>query len=81
MLTEEGEHPLEARSVLIDATSAKLTDANVVAKAGLEATTLVIPCASIVQRLRASLTSAEVEDAQTHLKFPPSIVVNRAGRR
>lgn len=71
---------LESCCVVVDAVSAKVASADVVMRHAFEATTLVVPCAPVVGRLRGSLVAAEVEDAQGRLQFPPSVVATRRGR-
>lgn len=48
------------------------------------ASTINVPCAPIVARLRSALTASDVEQAQGYLQFPPTVVstqVERHGKR
>lgn len=71
---------LQSCCVVIDTTTARVSSTDAITFRELGATTMVVPCAPIVERLRESLIAAEAEDAQGHLKFPPTVVASRLGR-
>jgi hypothetical protein len=71
---------LESCVVLIDADSFRLVDASLASRA-LDVSTLCVPCAPIISRLRAALTATEVDQVQGHLQFPPTSVGMQPQRR
>ncbi|ESZ11302.1 hypothetical protein NKH89_12255 [Mesorhizobium sp. M0923] len=71
---------LESCYVVIDTDTASVSSADAIRLREIGATALVIPCAPIVKRLRGSLIAAEVDGAQGHLQFPPSVVASGLGR-
>lgn len=72
---------LETCVVLISADSIRLVDAATPPRPSPEATTLSVPCAPIVSRLRSALTATEAEMTQGYLQFPPSEVRPQSERR
>lgn len=62
---------LESCVVLIDADNLCMVDASIVARSSLTASTLYVPCAPIIARLRSALAATEYDDAQGYLQFPP----------
>lgn len=68
---------LENCMVLVGPSALRLIDADIPPTWGDEATTMVISCALIVSRLRASLVTTEAEQSQGYLKFPPTAVASR----
>ena len=75
---------LENCVALIESDNFRLVDANVVQRRLLEASTLCVPCAPIIARLRLALTATEIDEVQGHLQFPPTSVAmqpKRSGKR
>lgn len=72
---------LENCVALIDAESFRLVDVNLVHQRSPNSSTLYIPCAPIIARLRSVLTATEVDQVQGHLQFPPTSVAMRPERR
>ncbi|TPI12234.1 hypothetical protein FJW06_17700 [Mesorhizobium sp. B4-1-3] len=72
---------LENCVALIDAERFRLVDVNLAGQRSPDASTLYIPCAPIIARLRSLLTAAEVDQVQGHLQFPPTSVAMQPERR
>ena len=72
---------LETCVVMIEADSIRLVDAGAPARMSPVASTLYVPCAPIVARLRVALTATEAEMAQGYLQFPPTAVRPQNERR
>lgn len=72
---------LENCVALIEGDSFRLVDASVVHRRLLDASTLCVPCAPIIARLRSALTATEVDQVQGHLQFPPTSVAMQPERR
>ncbi|OYW46434.1 MAG: hypothetical protein B7Z08_00985 [Sphingomonadales bacterium 32-68-7] len=75
---------LENCVALIEADDFRLIDASVANRRAPDASTLCVPCAPIIARLRSALTATEVDQAQGHLQFPPTSVAippERRGKR
>lgn len=72
---------LENCVALIDGESFRLVDVNLTRQRSPDASTLYIPCAPIIARLRSVLTATEVDQVQGHLQFPPTSVAMRPERR
>lgn len=75
---------LENCVALIDADDFCLIDASIADGRSRDASTLRVPCAPIIARLRSALIATEVDQAQGHLQFPPTSVAlppERRGRR
>ncbi|MBX9795434.1 hypothetical protein [Sphingomonas sp.] len=71
---------LENCVALIEADNFRLVDASLARRAP-DASTLCVPCAPIIARLRAALTATEVDQVQGHLQFPPTSVGMQPQRR
>ena len=65
---------LENCVALIEADNLRLVDASRADRRVSDASTLCVPCAPIIARLRAALTAAEVDQVQGHLQFSPTSV-------
>lgn len=72
---------LEHCVALIEAGSFRLLDANVPQCRSPDATTICVPCAPIISRLRSALTATEVDQVQGYLQFPPTSVTMQPARR
>lgn len=72
---------LENCVALIDDEDFRLVDVNLAGQRSPEASTLYIPCAPIIARLRSALTATEVDQVQGRLQFPPTSVAMRPERR
>lgn len=72
---------LENCVALIEADNCRLADASLAHRHLLDASTLCVPCAPIIARLRSALTATEVDQMQGHLQFPPTSVTMRPERR
>ena len=72
---------LENCVALIEADNFRLVDTNLTNRRSPDASTLYIPCAPIIARLRSALTATEVDQVQGHLQFPPTSVAMRPERR
>ncbi|EEW24412.1 hypothetical protein [Rhodobacter ferrooxidans] len=72
---------LEDCVALIDADSFRLVDVSFVHRRSLDVSTLCVPCAPIIARLRSTLTATEVDQVQGHLQFPPTSLPMQSERR
>lgn len=72
---------LESCVALIDSDSFRLVDESLVHRRSLGASTICVPCAPIIARLRAALTATEVDQVQGYLQFPPTAVTKHQERR
>lgn len=72
---------LENCVALIEADNFRLVDASLPHLRSQDASTLCVPCAPIITRLRSALTATEVEQVQGHLQFPPTSVAIQTERR
>lgn len=75
---------LESCIVLIQADGVRLVDADNEFPVTQNRTTIAVPCAPIIWRLQAALTTTEVETAQGYLHFPPTAISDppeKRGRR
>ena len=72
---------LEDCVALIEADNLRLVDTNIVAHRLPTTSTLCVPCAPIIARLRSALVTTELEEAQGHLQFPPTPVGAQPLRR
>lgn len=72
---------LETCVAMIEADSIRLVDIGATPRPSPNASTLCVPCAPIVSRLRAALTATEAEMVQGYLQFPPTAIgPQRRGR-
>lgn len=72
---------LENCVALIEAENFRLVDADVAHRRLPDTSTLCVPCAPIIARLRSALTATEVDKLQGHLQFPPTSVTIHPERR
>jgi hypothetical protein len=72
---------LEACLVLIDSRQAQLFEGDAASLQSFDTSTAIIPCAPIVERLRWTLTTHEIDRPQGHLQFPPMGIQARSDRR
>lgn len=72
---------LENCVALIAADDFRLVDASVANRRSLGASTLCVPCAPIIARLRSALAATEVAQVQGQLQFPPASVAMPPERR
>lgn len=72
---------LESCVVIIEADSIRLVDAAIPYGLVCEASAICVPCAPIVARLRAELTTSEAEQVQGALQFPPASVSTQVEQR
>lgn len=72
---------LENCVALIEADNVRLVDASLAHRRSPDASTLCVPCAPIIARLRAALTATEADQVQRHLQFPPTSVGMQPERR
>lgn len=72
---------LENCVAIIEAEGMRLVDAATPHCPAPDASTICVPCAPIVSRLRSALTASEAEPVQGHLQFPPTAVVAQVERR
>lgn len=71
---------LEDCVCLISAHSFRLVNVSSVQGHSIEVSTICVPCAPIIARLRLTLTATEVDQVQGHLQFPPTSVSMRPER-
>lgn len=74
-------HSLENCVAMIEADDFCLVDASLAYRRSSDVSTLCVPCAPIIARLRAALTATDVEQTQGHLQFPPTSVTMQPARR
>ena len=75
---------LENCVALIEAESFRLVDASTAERRSPDVSTLCVPCAPIIARLRSALTATEADQVQGYLQFPPTSVAmhpERHGKR
>ena len=72
---------LETCVAMIEADSIRLVDDGAPPRPSPDASTLCVPCAPIVSRLRSALTATEAEMAQGYLQFPPTAIGSQSERR
>lgn len=72
---------LENCVALFEGDRFRLVDASLAYLRSPDASTLCVPCAPIIARLRAALTATEVDQVQGHLQFPPTSVGMQPERR
>lgn len=72
---------LESCIALIEADNFRLVDASLAHGRSLGTSTLCVPCAPIIARLRSALTATEVDQVQGHLQFLPTSVAMQPERR
>lgn len=72
---------LETCIAMIEADGFRLVDAGAHPRPSPDASTLCVPCAPIVSRLRSALTATEAEMAQGYLQFPPTAIGPQSERR
>ncbi|MEI8395026.1 MAG: hypothetical protein WCF85_09845 [Rhodospirillaceae bacterium] len=72
---------LENCVAIIEAGGIRLVDPMALHRQAPGASTICVPCAPIVSRLRSALTASEAEQVQGYLKFPPTVVGARIERR
>ncbi len=71
---------LEDCVCLIDADSFSLVNVSSVQGRLWDVSTICVPCAPIIARLRVTLTATEVDQVQGNLKFPPTSLPMRPER-
>lgn len=72
---------LESCVALIEIDNFRLVDASVAHRCSPDASSLCVPCAPIIARLRSALTATEIDQEQGHLQFPPTSVAVQPERR
>lgn len=72
---------LENCVALIEVDNFRLVDANVHHRPSPDASTLCVPCAPIISRLRSALTATETDQVQGYLQFPPTSVAPQPEQR
>lgn len=72
---------LEHCVALIEVDNLRLVDVNAPHRPSLDASTLRVPCAPIISRLRSALTATETDDVQGYLQFPPTSVTKQPEQR
>ncbi|MER9336789.1 hypothetical protein NKJ06_22785 [Mesorhizobium sp. M0293] len=72
---------LENCVALIEVDNLRLVDVNAPHRSSLDASTLSVPCAPIISRLRSALTATETDDVQGYLQFPPTSVTTQPEQR
>lgn len=72
---------LETCFVIVEADKIRLVDAGTPSRLLPQASIFWVPCAPIVSRLRAALTTTEAEMVQGYLQFSPSAIGPQGERR
>jgi hypothetical protein len=72
---------LEKCVALIEYDKIRLVGASTSSRPLPDASTLCVPCAPIISRLRSALTTTEIDLAQGYLQFPPTVIDPQAERR
>lgn len=78
---ERSWHSLENSVALIEADELCLIDASIVDHRSRGVSTLRVPCAPIIARLRSALTTTEADQAHGHLQFPQTAMALPPERR
>jgi hypothetical protein len=72
---------LENSIILIGTDDIFLIEGDVLSRKMIGSTMICMPCAPIIMRLRSALAATELEDAQGHLQFTPTLLTTRSDRR
>ena len=72
---------LEICIALIGPDSFRLVDVNEAHRHSPDTSTLYVPCAPIIARLRLALTATEVDNMQGHPQFSPTSLSEQSERR
>ena len=72
---------LENCVAIIETDGIRLVDAAALHRLAPDASTICVPCAPVVSRLRSALTASEAEQVQGYLQFPPTVVGAQVERR